>query len=188
MNKGISHANGSFIYMLNSGDTLVNDCLQLVSSYLLQNPDCVVYGAIDCYKNNVYEYSLSHSDNDLYTMMIPHQGTFVPKALHDKYGLYNEDFKIVADREFMVRLKNNGVSFVHIPVIVCIYNLEGISSQNSKIEDKENLTITNSFLSGRTIFLNKIRHVFRVILELLLPGFISIPFILLIRKLRNKNN
>ncbi len=186
MNKGISHAGGTFIYMLNSGDTLVNNCLDQLSPYLQQNPDSVVYGAIDCYKNNVYQYSLSRSADDLYTMMIPHQGTFIPKAFHDKYGLYNEDFKIVADREFMVRLKKAGITFIHIPVIVCIYNLEGISSQNSKIEDRENLAITNSFISERTILLNKIRHVFRVIIEILLPGFISIPLILLIRKLRQK--
>ena len=186
MNKGIGHACGKYVYMLNSGDQLVPHILSFAFPYLEKNNDSVIYGAIDCYNGATYEGTLCHKDSDLKTMMIPHQGSFVPLKIHNEYGLYDENFKIVADREFMVRIKKASVQFTHIPLIICIYDVSGISSQNSKLKDKENLIISNSFISGEKIVTNKIIHIIRLLIEYILPGFISIPLIRFISKKRHK--
>ena len=184
MNKGISHAKGEYVYFLNSGDCLIKNSLELVSEYAINNDDKILYGAVDSYLNEKYLQTIGHSSDELNRIMIPHQGVFVPLSFHKKYGLYNENFKICADREFMFKLKNQNEKFLHIPIIVCNYDYDGISSKRSKLKDEENFRISNQFLSSKQLLLSKIRHIIRLIFELLLPGFITIPIVSLIRKIK----
>lgn len=187
MNKGIEHANGKFVYMLNSGDELYNNCFEQISTYLENESNCVLYGAVDCYNDIQFSGTVCPQADNLYKLMIPHQGVFVSLELHRKYGLYNENFKILADRELMVRLFKNDVSFIHIPFIICKYYLDGISSKNAKLIDKEAQIINNSFYSKNTLIYRKIRHFIRIIFEFLMPGFITIPLLNIIRRVRNKD-
>ena len=184
MNKGISHATGKYVYILNSGDWLIPNVFKIIFSYLQQYQDCILYGAIDGYNGNDYAGTFSHTADELNKVMIPHQGVFIPLSIHKKYGLYDESYKICADREFVFRVKNKGENFVHIPIIVCNYNFEGISSKTTKAKNKENFRISNQFLSKKQIVLSKIRHFIRIFIQLMLPGFISIPMVSMIRKLK----
>ncbi len=188
MNKGIRHVNGKYVYMLNSGDLLVSESLQMVAPYLIKNDDCVLHGAIDHYKDGVYWGTISHTVDELKTMMLPHQGLFIASNLHKKYGLYNEEYKIAADRELLIRLKKENATFIHIPVIVCIFNLDGISSNANKLKKEEYQKINNSFYPPKRIWGKRIIHIIRVTVELLLPGIISIPLIKLLHSVRTKKD
>ena len=184
INKGISHASGFYVYVLNSGDFLVNGALDLVWPYLKNKEEIVFYGAIDGYRDSNYKVTICHSADDLYKSMFPHQAVFTPLSLHKKYGVYNEKFRIAADREFMVRLSKNNVAFAHIPVIVCNYSLEGISSTNTKLVFKENLVISNSFIPAKKLRLKKIKSVLKCAFELLFPGLIKLPVRFVFGKLK----
>ena len=131
MNKGIDKANGQFIYMLNSGDSLLPGVLTTLSPLLRENEKSVVYGPVDSYLNGHFQKTTGMSSEHLPIGMIPHQGIFVPLELHKKIGYYNEKYKICADREFMLRLYTNKIPFVHIPVIICNYDEGGISSTST---------------------------------------------------------
>ena len=137
MNKGIQHAKGEWVYMLNSGDALIHDVLLQVVPYLREHENEVVYGAVDCYKGDSFFRTACLSASRLEEGMIPHQGTFVPTVLHKNFGLYDESYSIVSDREMMLRLKFNGVNFFHIPIVISDYNEEGISIRNMKQVLKE---------------------------------------------------
>ena len=188
MNKGIAHANGEYVQILNSGDWLIENSLEKVYPFLKSNKDNVIYGAIDCYNDINYAGTISNTSDELYKSMIPHPASFVSLNLHKKYGFYDESYKICADRAFMVHLKDNNVEFMHIPVIVSNFSFDGISSSSkyTKRKDLENLRIDNRFLSKSEIQLRKIRHFVRILFEFLLPGFISIPLIKIVRMKRNK--
>ena len=186
MNKGIDHAGGIFVEMLNSGDMFTGDCLSHIAPYLKENPNSVIYGANDYYDGTKYIQTLSYAAENLSTIMIPHEATFVPLSIYKKHGKYDESFRIVADREFMLRLKDNGVNFIHIPVIVTDFSMDGVSSTNPKITDKENYRINTRNFSKTKIFFLKARHCSRIVLELILPGIIIKPFVYLIRKIRNR--
>ena len=170
MNKGIQHAKGERVYMLNSGDALIHDVLLQVVPYLREHENEVVYGAVDCYKGNSFFRTACLSANRLKEGMIPHQGTFVPTVLHKNFGLYDESYSIVSDREMMLRLKFNGVNFFHIPIVVSDYNEEGISIRNGKLVVKESKKIDEIYFPKSV----KIKFVFFVKrnLKLLLPGVI----------------
>ena len=188
MNKGIEHANGKYVYMLNSGDILVNESFYLVAPFLIKNDNCVLHGAVDHYKDGVYWGTISHTVDELKTMMLPHQALFVATKLHKKYGVYNEEFRIAADREFLVRLKKVNANFIHIPVIVCIFNLDGISSNSNKLKKQEYSIIDSTFYTKKQLFMNKIIHIIRITIELLLPGIISFPLVKLLHSLRTKKD
>lgn len=128
MNKGIERASGNFVYMLNSGDALLPDVLSKISPFLLDNLQKVVCAPVDNYSNGVFVKTSGMAAEHLSVGMLPHQGIFVPRLFHEKYGGYNEAYKICADREFMLRLRVNGVPFAHMPIIACAYDEGGVSS------------------------------------------------------------
>ena len=127
MNKGLHKASGQFVYILNSGDSLLPDALEKVSVYLRENQDSVVYGPVDTYLDGKFKQTTGIGADHLPEGMIPHQGVFVPLKFHSQYGNYDEKLKICADREFMLRLYNNKVPFIHMPVVVSNYDLGGLS-------------------------------------------------------------
>ena len=137
MNKGLQKASGQFVYMLNSGDSLLPDVLNKISSILMENLDSVVYGPIDTYLGDRFLQTVGEGPENLSVGTMPHQGTFFPLTLHKKYGTYNEEYRIAADREFMLRLYNNKVPFVHVPIIICNYDKGGISSNLTLVSLKE---------------------------------------------------
>jgi len=63
--------------------------------------------------------------------MIPHPSLFLRKSVYDKCGLFNTDFKIAADYEFILRLlKICKINVKYIPfVFVRMYN-GGTSAKN----------------------------------------------------------
>jgi len=137
MNKGIRHASGNWVYMLNSGDALVNDALNSVSDVLHSHENEVVYGAIDCYADNEYTWTSCHSAKKLDAGMFPHQGFFSPRIFHEKYGFYDESFKIAADWDYALRLKDKGCIFYHVPLIIAEYDETGISATMTPLHKKE---------------------------------------------------
>ena len=175
MNKGIRHASGEFVYMLNSGDALYPNMLSLLSPYLQQHKDAVVYGAVDCSVGGSFVRTACFSAECLDRATIPHQAAFVPISYHERFGLYDESYKICGDRHFFCRLKKQNISFVHVPLIVCDYDESGISTTSERLTDRENIRISHLYFSQR----NRIFFVLKKLAKLMLPGFV----VLLLRRI-----
>ena len=137
MNKGIRHARGEWVYMLNSGDALVKNVLEQLSPELKTHCNQIVYGAVDCYNENGYLWTQCKNSKDIDTGMFPHQGFFSPRIFHEKYGFYDENFKILADWDYVLRLRENNCSFYHTPMIIADYDFSGISSQMTPLYKAE---------------------------------------------------
>lgn len=182
MNKGIVHTNGMWIYILNSGDILVQDVFNQVQKFLINNELKIIYGAVDCIVNDKFVNTACLSADYLDQGMIPHQGTFIPKKLHDEIGFYDESFKILADRDLMLKMKNSGIEFSHIPVIIALYDGEGVSSSNSKILNQENNRIIKKYNLKKEKISIKI---FKSVIKLLLPGFLLILIKFVIKVLKD---
>ncbi len=140
MNKGIIQAQGNYCLFLNSGDYLAdNDVLLNVSSQL-DNTD-IVYGDMIIDRNHKLEYAKS-PEILLFEEMIRgtlwHPVSFIKKELFDKFGLYNESFKIIADYDFFIKnLYVNHVSKKHISVFISVFNTNGIGS-SEKYQELQN--------------------------------------------------
>lgn len=154
MNKGIRVAKGEYLQFLNSGDYLmasdVLDCFfahrteaDIMYGYVARNVDGKVQNLTGFLAKD--DISLI----DLYYQTIPHQGSFFRSGLFEQFGLYNENLRIVADREFYIKTIIYGnVSVKFIPTTIAFFEDGGISSTSPKYM-QEKKQVLNSLVPPR---------------------------------------
>ena len=106
MNKGIRAAKGEYVNFMNSGDCFASSTI-LAEVFATSHTADVIYGymmrgRIDGEINNLSMMKPNLSWIDLYYDGLPHQSSFIRRSLFDKFGLYDESLKAVADWKFFV--------------------------------------------------------------------------------------
>ena len=135
LNKGINHSNGEYLLFLNGDDCLINnDALKKISKHL-ENKDLIYFDINyinkNCIKKITYPDSLSFYF--FYTNTICHQSIFFKKELFSKYGLYDEELKIVSDWKFiMLSIVKYKASYSHVNDVFCVFDNTGISNTDDK--------------------------------------------------------
>jgi glycosyltransferase involved in cell wall biosynthesis len=112
MNKGIKVAKGEYLLFLNSGDFFVNDqVLNNLNQYLVTEKFDLYFfsvqrhwGIREIFPFTDFKMRLLSGQN------VPHQASFIKKSLFNKFGCYNENYKICGDVEFFCRLLSKDVS------------------------------------------------------------------------------
>lgn len=137
MNKGLKLATGSLIGIMNSGDSYLPDVFDKILSIYKENPDSILYGPIKTFTNGEFESIWGYNYKILERQMIPHLGTFVPKSYYDKYGTFDESYKLAGDYELFLRFYTKKAKFLFIDTIICNFNLEGISQKNGQLAKEE---------------------------------------------------
>lgn len=145
MNKGIRHANGEFVNMMNSGDTMLPEVLGRVAKIAAEHKGEVLYGAVNCVKNNKFIFVAAKPIDEITSGMMPHQAIFVPLEMHKKYGLYSEEYKICSDFDLILKMYNNGVAFFYTQMIIANYDFDGFSINNEKLMKAESLQIIKKY-------------------------------------------
>lgn len=130
MNKGLSHASGELCLFLNSGDSLYEqDVLKRVFSEMPE-ADIVYCDAV--FKGTDKAYNVTYPSKltlDFFVeRSICHQATFIKRRLLLESNGYSTDYKIVSDWRAWVMWIMQGKKFVHLPVVVCTFMLDGIGS------------------------------------------------------------
>lgn len=130
MNKGILKANGNYVLMLNSGDYLSEPGI-LEKIELPAHAEDLVYGNniwVDATGAKRATYPETITYNFLKTGAVCHQSVFIKKELHNKAGLYSEDYKIASDWEFfLLAIARFNASQFYIDKEIAICDREGIS-------------------------------------------------------------
>ena len=119
---------------LNSGDYLASD--DVLQSVFASTPKAdLVYGDMYFDKGNKKELYKQPADitlEYLFNATMAHPATFIKKSLFDKYGLYNECYKIIADYDFFLKnILHNNITLSYIPKTISVFNLDGISNNKS---------------------------------------------------------
>ena len=117
MNKGIQHASGAIVGILNADDTYYNSLiLNDIYQIFKENPKIdMIYGHVIYHLPwHLHQYvrywkAQPFSENFFEKgFMLPHTTLFIRKTVYDKEGLYNIKYGVAADYEFMFRvLKKN---------------------------------------------------------------------------------
>ena len=138
MNKGIKTATGEYLLFLNAGDNLYD---QSTLSKVLINEETtdILYGDI-LMSNNRKERKLwslaKHTIDSRFFVerSLFHQACFIKKNLFEKYGLYDESYKLCADFDFFIKtiIKYHATT-KYLPFIIAIYDANGASSQLSDL-------------------------------------------------------
>ncbi len=133
MNKGIKAATAEYLIFMNSGDIFLDNATLAKAAELLDGTD-IIYGDIiwDDQIKNKHRREFFPSDLTFRFFVetsLPHQATFIKRSLFEKFGLYDESLKIVADWEFfLLSIIKNGASYKHIDLPICLYDQNGVSS------------------------------------------------------------
>lgn len=138
MNKGICQCNGDYIVCMNSGDTFY-------SSDTLHNIFCkeynadILYGDCVLMFNNraiIKKFPSTVGIHYFWNGNICQQAMFVKTSLLKGKG-FDESYKIMADYKMWIELAIQGAEFKKIDFPVCYYDMNGVSSRDSKLLAEE---------------------------------------------------
>ncbi|MBO6281137.1 MAG: glycosyltransferase [Alphaproteobacteria bacterium] len=155
MNKGIKRACGKWLHFLNGGDCYTdNSILEKVFADKKYDAD-VLYGDMNLMRKNKFLRRVTFTDavdkSFFYKNYIAHPSSFIKRELFDKYGLYNENYRIVSDWEKWVIFSGHGVIFQHIDRIISDFDDGGISGTNFELSRKERNDVISTYYSDKEI-------------------------------------
>ena len=148
INKGIKHANGDLIGILNSDDQYFPRTLSTVAKKY--RSDTIISGY--CIVSNGSSIQLSSRSgkrfqkkkplNKLkYRMAIDHPAMFVPSECYSQLGLYDIKFSISSDYKWTANAWKSGVHFDIIDKPLVLFSRGGASDNNWITSSKENRLI-----------------------------------------------
>lgn len=137
-NKGLLTASGDYVLFLNSDDHLSNtEVLTKISESIIENgfPD-LIYGDYDILNREsgvvMYHGSVDFSPDKIkYGQVLPHPCLFTRSSYFEKYGIFDTNFRIAMDYEWLLRgiLKEK---VVHVPTLVTNIRDGGVSTLNQR--------------------------------------------------------
>ena len=133
MNKGVRMACGEYILMLNSGDYLVNEFVISRMLPILDGID-IIQGNTLSLINNVQYLNRGYGKSDIsfievYQGYFLHQATFAKRELFERFGYFDENYKIGGDTVFYLKTLGFGdASFKYIDMNIAWYDMDGVSA------------------------------------------------------------
>jgi len=116
MNKGIKMTTGDVIGILNSDDILASEN---IFKTVIENWDSktdIIYANVMYYNNDftkvIRDYISGTKKNDAWCPA--HPSMYVSKNVFNIIGLYNTEYKVCADYDFMVRCNIKNISYKYI--------------------------------------------------------------------------
>jgi glycosyltransferase involved in cell wall biosynthesis len=153
MNKGIDKATGEWINFMNCGDCFYNEnVVETVFSDKIWNC-AVIYGNTNIYTKGRFHFFIPSrrikrwetvypmkKRKMAYTAAFTHQSSFVSRAVM-AFHKFDDSMKIAADYDFLTKLFWNGDKFEYIDAIVSTFDMEGISSTDQSLRNREHLLV-----------------------------------------------
>lgn len=141
INKGIKLCTGEYIAILNSDDVYWDPHVLSEVADIFEKTECdMVFGDVLYTKRESLQKPVRYySSKNVYPWMMrlgympAHPATFVRKSVYDKYGLFNPDFRISGDFDFLLRtFGSSSVKFQKIEKPLVRMRQGGISSSGLK--------------------------------------------------------
>ncbi|MDR0799419.1 MAG: glycosyltransferase [Dysgonamonadaceae bacterium] len=157
MNKGIRAAKGEYCQFLNSGDTLYSStvleevfCKNPATAILSGNMIRIENGCECCDRGIAFVRAQKQETVSLFDLLvgtINHPSAFICKDLFDRFGLYNEHYRIASDWIFFLQTVGlNGVPVEYIDVTVARFDSNGISNRQINLQQDERAAAIRKFV------------------------------------------
>jgi len=142
MNKGVSMATGEVVGILNSDDLYTDEnVIQDIINQFIKRPDLalvygdLVYVAAEDTDKIVRKWQAGNYYSQFFENgnVPPHPALFVKKEVYETCGLFNLEYKLAADYDFMLRaFKKFGERSTHISRLMVKMRLGGATNQSFK--------------------------------------------------------
>ena len=146
MNKGIAMAHGDYIQILNSGDSLAsNDVVERMLKSLEANGNpSILYGnMIKSFPDGRMKRDRCFAGQEItflgfYIGTLNHSPAYIRRELFEKYGKYDEAYKIVSDWTwYMEAIIFGDETPVYTDIDVTLFDMTGISETNTELTRNE---------------------------------------------------
>ena len=156
-NIAIAHSQGKLLTNANTDDRHKSDALEIMAAEFDKNPDAdVVYADIftTVQPNDNWGSNTSKAENKwiqfdkdliLFGCFIGPQPMW-KKSLHEKYGNFREELKVVGDYEFWLRISREA-KFIHLneKLGLYFYSTGSVEHKNKSLTEDENRRIQNEY-------------------------------------------
>ena len=166
MNKGINLATGEYLLFLNAGDYLIHHNTIKSLENLFESAEFdVIYGNTFCIDPATAKYSVKKVEKRpkadfFYLDTLPHQATFYKKEVFEKFGGYDENFRIISDNILNKKLLcDHHVSAKYVDQVISVFVCDGISSTNSKLDLAERKIFQEQFFTEEEIAQMKAKYI-----------------------------
>ena len=151
MNKGIKYSSGNYIYFLNAGDTF-HDEKVLMNAYIFLNsePSLIIGNTLLIGPETKAVESHPFRKHLIFYPGFNHQRIFHHKRLFEEFGLYNLEFKVAADREFLFKVFNSVKDDIkYLDITLAKFFLGGLSSspKTQKLAIHEQLLLFKKYFN-----------------------------------------
>jgi len=148
MNKGIQISKGNVIAFLNSDDWYSEDTISRVLDEFENNDVDIVYGdvliatgtGVPIRRNAFINETFHHQ------MTIFHPATFVRLDMFDRIGLFDLQFKVAADYDWLLRAFIGGAKFHHTENVLTNFRYGGVSVKELDLCTEETRSICLKWL------------------------------------------
>ena len=141
MNKGISHARGSYVGILNADDWYEPDALTLAADSFGAYPDSsIVHGDIRRWGQNgpldeVRPAAVRRS-GAWFAMPLHHPASFVRRELFERFGGFDTTYRIFGDFEWISRVLRGGARLHYCPHVLTNFEVGGLSTMRCSPKER----------------------------------------------------
>ncbi len=132
-NKGIAHATGDIIGIINSDDILLPNALKTVSKYY--DPQIDVYsGNVMIWDDQTGNFYIKKPtitfDSFSIKLKACHPARFIARQAYERFGRYSLDLRYRMDLDLLYRFYRMGAKFIHIDNTLAKFRIGGTTSDN----------------------------------------------------------
>lgn len=144
-NKGIYHATGDMIGIVNADDQLLPHALKAMAEAYEEETD-IYRGNLMIWNPGSTEMfreipSLEFSATP-YFVHVAHGGTFVTKSAYQRFGGYDVNLRYTMDLDFLIRSFQKGAKIKYVNVDVAVFKTNGVTSIPIYKKRKEYIRLT----------------------------------------------
>lgn len=136
MNKGVFMASGDILNFLNSADLILDKTAieDIVVKFKEDKGTDLLYCNIVAGDNHIRYNNKINKISFIRRKSVCHQAMFVKRNVFDKTGLYDINYKIVADRDWFIKCYKNKLNMKHLDKFYIFFDVNGISSDKIRIQ------------------------------------------------------